>query len=161
LKQLTAEGDIKDFLARRTVGLYSKQKLPWDSRVSGRVRVDATFGRKDAMRVMLDLALAPAPDSAPVIGHVTANYDASTKGLDLGRSTVMLPHSRADFSGAIGRTLRVHAETTDLEDILPVLGEDIATFPLKLEGAAIFDGTVSGDIERPLIAGNLSAKHFS
>ena len=161
LSRLTAEGDIKDFLARQTIGLYSKQKLPWDARVSGRVRVETTLKRKEALRVTLNVALMPAPDSGPVSGTINANYDASTKVLDLGRSTVLLPHSRVDFSGALGRTLRVHAETTDLGDVLPVLGEDPASFPVKLQGAAIFDGTVTGNLERPLIVGNLNAKQFT
>jgi len=33
----------------------------------------------------------------------------------LGRSAVTLPHSRVEFSGAIGRELRVHLETRDLK----------------------------------------------
>lgn len=161
LSRLTTQGEIQNFLARQTVGLYSKQSLPWDARVSGTAGVDVTLGRKQSLKVKLDLALAPAPESSPVEGRITANYDAATKVLDLGRSTVMLPHSRADFSGAIGRSLRVHAETTDLGDILPVFGEDPAAFPVKVQGAAVFYGSVNGNLERPLINGRIHAQRFT
>ena len=56
----------------------------------------------------------------------------------------------------------MHAETRDLNDILPALGENAADFPVKLEnGAAIFDGTVTGNLENPHFAGHLNVTRFS
>src|SRR5262249_14866999 len=70
--------------------------------------------------------------------------------------------SRADFSGAFGRELRVRFETRDLNDVLPVLGVSAASAPVKLEnGALTFDGTVSGKFEDPRIAGHLALSRFS
>ena len=60
------------------------------------------------------LARIAGPLGAVVQRQITAAYEARTRTLDLGRSAVTLPHSRVEFSGAIGRELRVHLETRDL-----------------------------------------------
>ena len=70
-------------------------------------------------------------------GEVNATYVAANGMLDMGRSTVSLPHSRLDVSGAIGRDLKVHAETTDLNDILPVLGQSVTSVPVTLRGGSV------------------------
>ena len=105
-------------------------------------------------------------------GHVTAVYEARSGLLDLGRSTLNLPSSRADFSGRVAagtapaaqaaQELQVHLETRDLADILPALGENPAEFPAKLaNGRAIFDGTVTGNLSQPQIAGHVDVTRFS
>src|SRR6185436_7969102 len=100
----------------------------------------------------------PAPTGAPVSGHVTAAWDARNQTLDLGSSTLALPNSRVEFSGAIGSQLRVHMETRDLNDLLPALGGDAASLPVKLNnGSAVFDGTVTGNTSAPRAAGHLRA----
>jgi hypothetical protein len=61
-----------------------------------------------------------------------------------------------------GRELRVHAETRDLADILPALGESPADFPVKLTGgAARFDGVVRGKLSSPQFSGHATAGGFS
>ena len=95
-------------------------------------------------------------------GEINVAYDASSGALDLGRSTVSLPHSRADFSGAINSELKVHLETTDLNDLLPVLGKSAADVPVKLShGQILFDGIVAGDLDNPRITGHVRASNFS
>ena len=44
-------------------------------------------GRRQALRLSANLALAPAPESAPVRGQLTASYNGETEVLDVGRST--------------------------------------------------------------------------
>jgi translocation and assembly module TamB len=73
-----------------------------------------------------------------------------------------LPHSRVDFSGAINSELKVHVETRDLNDLLPALGQSAAALPVKLgSGQALFDGSVTGDLNNPRIAGHLRAANFT
>ena len=80
----------------------------------------------------------------------------------MGRSTLALPSSRVDLSGAIGRQMQVHLETRDLNDFLPALGESAASIPLKLEnGSALFDGTVTGQLQNLRIAGRLIVTRFA
>ncbi len=162
LDRFHAEGDITGFQARRIVAIYSKQALPWDARASGPIGLDAALKRNRFLRVQADLAIAPETGSAPVRGHVAAKYDSVSKNLDLGRSTLSLPSSHAEFSGAIGRALTVHVETRDLGDLLPALGADPSASLVKLQGgAAAFDGAVSGELANPTVQGHLSARGFS
>ena len=106
--------------------------------------------------------MTPAPGSAPVHGQITANYEARSEILDLGRSTLTLPSSRADFSGVYGRELRAHLETTDLNDLLPLLGQNANELPVKLQGgSAIFDGTVTGETRSIRISPDISPRSRS
>ncbi|MBZ5725082.1 MAG: translocation/assembly module TamB [Acidobacteriia bacterium] len=155
-------GDIGGVAARRVVALYSKEALPWDGIATGQVTIEGVLQQKNQLRATANLVVTPAPQSAPVFARITAAYDARSDTLDLGRSTITLPSSHADFSGAINRQIRVHLETRDVNDFLPVLGESAASLPVKLEhGAAVFDGTVTGKVDDPQIAGRLSVTRFS
>ena len=144
------------------MAFFSPEPLPWDATAAGPVSLEGALHQKMALRFTANLAIAPAGEGAPVRGQITAAYTASSGILDLGRSTLTLPSSRADFSGAFGRELRVHFETHDLNDVLPVLGLSAAATPVKLEnGAAIFDGIVTGKLDDPHIAGHLGVTRFS
>jgi translocation and assembly module TamB len=156
-------GDVAGFEARRVVATYSAAALPWNARVSGPIQLEGALhhGEPD-LRAALNLAVKPEPGGPPVRGQVTASYDSPSGILDLGRSNLVLPASRAEFSGAIGRELRVRVETRDLSELLPAFGESAAAFPVKLEGGeATFEGAITGSLDEPHIAGHLSAGRFS
>jgi translocation and assembly module TamB len=156
------EGQATGLAASRVVAVYSRARLPWDGRVSGTVRLEGSFRRKHELHAEASLAVTAAAGSAPVNGRIEGSYDARSGILDLGQSTLSLPSSRVDFSGAIGRSLRVHLETRDLGDVLPAVGIDPASAPVKLEhGTARFDGTVTGNLAHPTVAGHLSATSFA
>ncbi len=151
-------GEIAGVEARRAVAQYSTAALPWNSLVSGKVTLEGMLQRKDELRAAADLVLDPAPDSAPVHGQINASYDTRTGILDLGRSSVTLPASHAEFSGALGRQLQVHVETRNPDDFLPLLGPQAASLPVKLRnGSAVFDGTVTGRLDNPQAVGHLRA----
>ena len=156
------EGEISDFAARRVVALYSREPLPWDAEADGKVRVEGVLGRRSELRASAALEITPAPGSAPVRGRITANYDARQSMLDLGHSTLSLPSSRAEFSGAFGKSMRVSLATWDLNDLLPVLGESAASVPVQLRGgAARFEGTVAGRLDAPQFAGRVEVTRFA
>jgi len=158
----TVTGDIDGFDIRRIDALYSPVPLPWDGLAAGPIRLEGNFRRKVELRASGNFAISPAPGSAPVHGQVSAAYDASSETIDFGRSTLTLPSSRADFSGVYGRELRAHLESADLNDLLPLLGENANDLPVKLQhGSAVFDGTVTGTLDAPQFAGRLSAKSFT
>jgi len=166
-ERFRVQGEIRDVVARRVVALEnapldSAERLPWDALVSGPLAGEGWLTRQGGLRASGDLAIAPAPGSAPVVGHVAARYDSLTGIVDLGRSALRLPYSRATVSGAIGRQLRVHLETRDFNDILPALGSGAAAFPLKLEdGRAVFDGAVTGPLDDLHIQGHAAALRVS
>jgi translocation and assembly module TamB len=163
LDRYTVTGEIADFQVRRVVALYSAERLPWDSQVSGQVSLEGSLLRPIELRVSTNLDLAPVTDSPPVHGQIAASYEARSGILDLGSSSVTLPSSRAVFSGAFGREMSVHLETRDLDDLLPALGQSAARLPVKLQsgGAVVFDGTVTGKPDDPRIAGRLRVTRFS
>jgi len=156
------EGQTAGLLASRVVAVYSRARLPWDGRVSGTVRLEGSLQRKNELRAEASLAVTPAAGSAPVSGRIEGSYDARGGILDLGQSMLSLPSSRADFSGAIGRSLRVRLETRDLGDVLPAVGIDPASASVKLErGSVRFEGTVTGSLAHPTAAGHLRATNFA
>jgi translocation and assembly module TamB len=163
LDRYTVAGEIADFGARRVVALYSTERLPWDSLVAGQVSLEGSLQRPMELRASASLELAPTPEGAPVHGQIAASYEARGGILDLGRSSVALPSSRAVFSGAFGREMRVQLETRDLDDLLPALSQSAARLPVKLDsgGAVVFDGTVTGKLDNPRIAGRLRVTRFS
>jgi translocation and assembly module TamB len=162
LDRYSVTGDLSGVDARRTVAMYSAEALPWDALVFGAVTLDGSLKNSKDLRAGGNLTLAPAPTGDAVRGEIHVAYDAAGGTLDLGQSTVSLPHSRADFSGAINSQLKVHVETRDLNDLLPALGQSAAALPVKLgSGQALFDGSVTGDLNNPRIAGHLRAANFT
>src|ERR1019366_88895 len=162
LDHYSVTGELSGVDARRTVAMYSREPLPWDALVFGAVTLDGSLKNSQALRAGGNLTLAPAPPGDAVRGEIHVAYDAAGGTLDLGQSTVTLPHSRVDFSGAINSELKVHVETRDLNDLLPALGQSAAALPVKLgSGQALFDGSVTGDLNNPRIAGHLRAANFT
>src|ERR1039457_3807010 len=162
LDRYSVTGEFSGVDARRTVAMYSREPLPWDALVFGAVTLDGSLKNSRDLRAGGNLTLAPAPSGDAVRGEIHVTYDAAGGTLDLGQSTVSLPHSRVDFSGAINSELKVHVETRDLNDLLPALGQSAAALPVKLgSGQALFDGSVTGDLNNPRIAGHLRAGNFA
>jgi translocation and assembly module TamB len=163
LDRYTVEGAISGIDARRAAALFSPEQLPWNALVFGPVRIEGSFRRSQELHATVQATIAPAPSSDPVSGLIYATYDARGGGtLDLGRSYVSLPHTRADFYGSIGHEIRVHLETADLNDFLPALGQNSSTVPITLnQGSVVFDGTVTGNVSAPSIAGRLHATNFA
>ena len=159
LDNYSISGEIEGFEARPVVAMYSAPRLPWDARVSGTVNVAGAFKRPVELRASAELSLAPALQGAAVHGQLNPAYEAAGHSLSLGRSSLSLPSSHAEFSGAIrpgpGGQLRVRLETRNLDDLLPALGTTAASLPAKLTGTAFFDGTVTGDLDSPHIAGHV------
>jgi len=162
-REFRVTGAIKGFQARRVVAVYNRrQMLPWDSLIAGPINLEGSLGRSKDIRASANLTLAPVPGGPAVWGEVNATFDARNGVLDLGTSIVNLPSSRAVISGSIGKQMRVHLESRDLGDFLPVLGESSASLPVKLEsGSVLFDGTVTGNMENPQVAGRLSLSRFA
>jgi translocation and assembly module TamB len=163
LSRFRVAGAVSGFQARRVVAVYNRrQQLPWDSLISGPITLEGSLRNSNDIRASANLTLAPVPSGPAVWGELNATFDARADTLDLGTSILNLPSSRAVVSGAIGRQLRVHLESRDLEDFLPALGESAASLPVKLDnGSVLFDGTVTGKPENPQIAGRLSLSRFA
>ena len=162
-----ANGEASQLDARHLAGLYGSRNLPWDTLLSGPVEVSGRLSDlyRGLVRARLRLDLSPAPGSAPVRGLIDAEYDGFRDTISLGNSFIQLPASRLDFSGTLERQLRVRFHSTNLDDVLPALEAGASharqELPLKLDhGSAAFDGTVTGSLTSPQIAGHVALSSF-
>ncbi len=152
------EGDVAGFDVRKMMRVYDGQSVPWDGAASGPMQLSVTFGNTSTLKVGGHMAISPAGAGAAVSGSIQAAYDAASETLDLGTSTLSLPSTRLDFSGVLGRRLRVHADSRNLDDVLPAF--DIQSLPVKLQsGEAVFNGWVTGALEDPRITGHGNASN--
>lgn len=158
LDRYTVNGEISGLAVKQVFALFNPAPLPWDGVASGRVHLDGSFRRPKDLRAGGNILLSPAAQGDPVHGQITASYEAESETLDLGQSSLTLPHSRADFSGVLGRQLQVHLDTRDWNDLLPALGKSAVDIPVKLQnGNLVFDGTVNGPLDSPQVTGHTRA----
>ncbi|HXS93756.1 MAG TPA: translocation/assembly module TamB domain-containing protein [Candidatus Limnocylindrales bacterium] len=158
LDRFTATGDVTGIDARRAVALYSTEVLPWNAAVSGKVDVEGSLSRRNDWRATVALRA----EGAQVHGEIAATYDARSSAVDISRGSLTLPSSRAEIAGAPGKDIRLHLETRDLADLLPILGQSAASLPLKIRNGSItFDGTATGQLNDLRAAGRVSATDFT
>jgi translocation and assembly module TamB len=154
--RFSVEGQLEGFDVKRAAGFYSSLQLPWDGLASGDAKISGEFKNAQDLNIAANLTIVPADPARPVNGQIALNYNAADQLIDLGQSHLNLPSSRTTFSGTIGKALRVHAETRDLNDILPAFGESAAQFPVKLQnGQAVFDGSLTGSMDQPQLQGHI------
>jgi translocation and assembly module TamB len=167
LDQFRLQGELSRFSLRRLAGFTGSPGLPWDGLVSGPLEMtglvsDLSEGR---FKSRARLKISPAPHSPPVEGLIDAAYDGRHRDLNLGNSFLQLPSTRLDFAGAPARQMRVKLASTNLDDLLPAMRMFAAsappTLPLSLQnGSAAFDGTITGGLTSPQIAGRAVVKNF-
>ncbi len=157
-----AKGKLSGFNIRALAALATKEKLPYDGAVSGPFELHGRLSdsRNQHLAVSAKLAVTPVKGSAPVRGIVDARYDGPSDTLTIAPSYIALPNTRLDLSGVLGQTVKVHLETHDLNDLLPALASmGTKTLPVSA-GSVIFDGTVTGKLENPRIAGHVTGRNF-
>ncbi|MEO7651680.1 MAG: translocation/assembly module TamB domain-containing protein, partial [Bryobacteraceae bacterium] len=106
------------------------------------------------------------PEGAvPVDGFVDATYNRREETLSLGTSRISTPATKVQVSGVLGAQIQVTASTTDLNDLLPAINifsnTLVSELPVSLRnGSAGFQGTVTGKLNAPEIAGHVEAASF-
>ena len=137
------------------------QPIGYSGVLSGPIRLEGAW--KGALKADADLRIVPGAGGVPLEGQVVARYDHASKQVVLRDSYLTMPHSRVDVAGTLLETLRVKFATSDLEDLRPalVLAGVRTPLPVRLEanGSVLFEGTVSGALRAPLVAGQLRAIH--
>jgi translocation and assembly module TamB len=155
-------GQLEHFDARSLAALAGGNKppydpLPYDGILSGPFDATGKMQESNLHRIVgtATLEVLPAGRSLPVHGELSAKYDLAAGTVELGRSWLELPHTRLDLSGALGQRLDVRLQSRDLNDLSPVMNS--ASLPAKLagqNGSVAFNGTVSGPLAEPRIAGH-------
>jgi translocation and assembly module TamB len=156
LQRVHVEGAVTAFDVRKLMRVYNGQSVPWDGAASGPMQLNVTFGNTSTLRLAGHMAISPAGTGAPVSGSVDGKYDAASETLDLATSSLALPSTRLEFSGVLGRQLRVRADSRNLDEVLPAFG--IQSFPVKLDsGDAKFEGAITGALDAPTVTGHVNA----
>lgn len=162
-RTLNVKGTIEGLEMRRALGLVTTRQAPWNGILAGPFETSLTLGETDLM-AHATLAIGPAPEGEPIEGQIDASYDQAVGTIALGSSSVATGGTRVEVEGTLGRTLRVRARTTRLEDVQPLL--DLARenqpgvpaeLPLRLNNGSItIDGTVTGDLDDPRFHGQVA-----
>ncbi len=126
--------------------------------MNGPVRLEGPFG--GGMMVDADMKIEPLAGAIPLEGRAVLRYDRALNQVVVKDSYVTTPHARVDVAGTLMQTLRVKLGVTDFRDLQPALAIlGVKTeLPVRLEnGSVLFEGTVSGALKEPLVAGQLRA----
>ncbi len=168
-----AKGRMEHFDVATLASLETKQKLPYDASISGPFEVSGRLSdrRNDHLTASTRLTLTPAGRGVPVQGLIDAKYQGAREVLALAPSFVALPNTRLEASGTLGQELKIHAETRNLDDLMPAIAASgpnaPKTLPVSLQrtatapGALIFDGTVTGKLTSPRVAGHVTGRNFA
>jgi translocation and assembly module TamB len=161
LDDIHLAGRLEHFDARSLAALGGVAKLPYDAMVSGPIDVKGKLDESNLHDLVADatLAIAPAPNSVPVNGEITAKYNGAAGIVELGRSRLELPATRLDLMGTLGQQLAVKIESRDLKDLAPVIDSAALAATLGQNGLVAFDGTVTGALSDPRIAGHATVQN--
>ena len=166
-REFRLDGKISGLKIRDAGRLFAAKPLSWSAVASGPVHVEGTLERntRDFM-VRSDLQIISASGGIPVSGNVNFSYRERGDALELARSHLDFPSTHLSVSGTVGATLQITLDSTNLDDVRPVLSltdfrTGAAALPFTLEkGSLHFDGTVAGPLTSPNIQGNVALAHF-
>jgi translocation and assembly module TamB len=169
LKRFVVDGKIAGIgigpaLATLAPQLSAQQRTTWSGLASGTVHVDGGLAGGPIM-ASANVAIEPATGGIPVQGSIDANYDGRRATLSLGKSHLSTPGVEVDVSGVLGEQLDVQLSSTNPEDLLPAINtfssEPIKALPIQLKnGTATFNGTVTGELRYPQVAGAVAVTNF-
>ncbi len=173
LQQGTAHLRVTGLSLTELARMFSTKAVPYEKlnpvgSVGGTVNLAWTRSVADASA---DLALdvtppaQPSANQLPVTATVRARYNPNAQVMDFSALTMTTPHSRLNATGILGSTsaaLHVVLNTTSLTEFQPLLtAMGSPPLPVELAGGASFNGTLSGRLKDPQIAGYVQASDFT
>jgi translocation and assembly module TamB len=165
-KQFTVDGRLHGFTLASLASTQNIRNLAWGGRVSGPIKVTGSVGNARDLQLDARLDVKPTGRGIPISGLLQAGFRQRTGELNLGASYLNLPSTRLDASGTLNNTLNVRLESRDLKDLQPVLAMAMKNPPKELPvqlgpgGSVLFAGTVTGRLQNPRIAGQLTGTFF-
>ncbi len=107
----------------------------------------------------------PSSGQLPVTANVRARYNPKAQVMDFSVLTLATPHSHMNAVGTLGSTsaalhlMLTTASLTEFQPLLTAMGSPPP--PVELAGMASFDGTLTGRLKDPQIAGHVQASDFT
>ncbi len=152
------EGEVAGFQLATVMDKAGQKPIGYAGLLAGPVKLESRWAGK--MMLDANMTVTPAEGGVPLEGKIDMRYDRAAGQILVRDSYVTTPHARLDLAGTMSQTLRVKLAATELGDLQPGLkfaGVE-REIPVVLEkGSVLFEGTVSGELKSPLIAGQLRA----
>jgi translocation and assembly module TamB len=167
LKKYEVNGKVTGLSVERISRVAGFKGGAFSGAVSGPIEMTGSLGRgaRD-LKAAGRFDVGAGTGGTPIKGFVEVAYDQRRESLQLGKSFLELPSSRAEFNGTLGQQLNVRVESTNLNDFIPVMAafseKPPEKLPLELKpgGSALFAGTVSGPMRTARVAGDLTLSRF-
>lgn len=153
------DGQVEGLALQTVLARTGNKALEYNGVMSGPMRLQGAWS--GGMIADADFRIVPGEGGVPLAGQVALKYDNTAKQIVLRDSFFTTPHARVDVAGTLLQTLRVKFAATNLDDLRPALVLAGVTEPLPVTldqtGSVVFEGTVSGALRAPLIAGQFRA----
>jgi translocation and assembly module TamB len=166
-KTLEMDGAVSRVDTARVGPLLLNRPLPWHGAASGPVHLEASLGKRPAVTVQSELTIEPGAEGIPVGGHLGLAFESRSGSVQLKQTVLRFPHSQLEVSGTVGDQLQVTLDTTSLDDLLPALSLASSDgkppeLPSQLlqGGRARFAGKIIGQLNHPIVDGDLDLDHF-
>ena len=143
-----AEGNLQGLSIHDAARTLTDHTIPWNATLAGAFSLDAVIGKQTA-KFRGNIGVYPGAGN-PIEGHLDVAYDqAAGAFFEFGKSYLTTAATRFEFSGIPGQSMEVHAQSTNLDEVLPALAmvspDAPKELPLKLKnGQAILTGVVKG-----------------
>lgn len=168
MQQLSVEGNLRNFNLPELTAVLEGKRIGYDGTLFGTLKAqgDLKAPGTTGYSAQAHLRIAPGRRGVPVSGHIDLDYRGASGIVDLGQSTIALPHSRLDASGALNHELNVTLISRNLNDFLPAANFELtkpeSSLPITLKGGvAQVQAQVTGTLRAPHIKGNLSVTDFA
>ncbi len=160
-RDFQVSGDMAGLSIRQVVDVGTNRPIAWNGTLAGKFDVSGALG-ENATKVLANLDISPVPEGTPIRGQIDLAYEQKAGVVRLGQSWAATPSTRLDVRGTLGQSLEVLAQSTNLEDVLPVLAMTSENppkeFPVKLQnGRATASGVVTGPFDKLHFAGQAAA----
>jgi len=163
-RNFSAEGAISGVTLKEVASFFTKAPLAWAGTAYGRIRVNATLDAKaNDLALETNLTVSPASSGIPVFGKVQLNYLEKSNSIAFNESVLNFPHSTLAFSGKLRDSTQVVLDSTNLEDLRPIvnligLQMPADSWPVLLDnGHSHFDGSIFNMLSNPTFEGQLEA----
>ncbi len=166
-KKFDLDGAVSRLDTARVGPLLLDRPLEWHGIASGPVHLRASLGKRSSVSIESELEIEPGTQGIPVSGHVGLVFSSRPETIQLKNTVLQFPNSKLDVSGTLGDLMQVTFDTHSLDDLRPALAlasntGTPAELPLQLMpgGHGHFSGTVAGQLNHPVVEGDVELSQF-
>ncbi len=156
------KGDLSSIDIRTALRAFN-ERLPYDGVLSGTLAAagDTRTPGTTSITAQVRMKIAPGRNGIPVSGFLDADYNGASDDIRIDHSFLALPHTRMTLDGSLGRKVNLALISRDLSDLLAAMPSKYPP-PVRLNGGAVsFNGTLTGSLTAPDLAGHLAANRFT